>query len=228
MTVLRNAELPLAAGDVLGREEFLRRWEASPEIKKAELIGGVVYMPPVGVEHGDTDSGVNYVLKHYALHTLGCQAGSNATLHLLEDAPQPDAHLRLLREYGGSSWVERGFLHGAPELIAETARSSTSYDLHQKKDLYEAARVKEYIVILYAERRMLWHRLVGRKYQVVPASPDGIIRSSAFPGLWLEVQAFLKDDMARVLDVLNAGLKSEEHEELVRQLRSMAPGGDGP
>ena len=35
MTVLRNAELLLAAGDVLRREEFLRRWEASPEIKKA-------------------------------------------------------------------------------------------------------------------------------------------------------------------------------------------------
>jgi len=44
---------PLAAGDKLTREEFLRRWEAHPEIKLAELVGGLVFMPsPVKVEHG--------------------------------------------------------------------------------------------------------------------------------------------------------------------------------
>src|SRR5262245_32577312 len=31
---------PLAAGDQLTREDFLRRWEADPKIKIAELIGG--------------------------------------------------------------------------------------------------------------------------------------------------------------------------------------------
>jgi hypothetical protein len=33
---------PLAPGDKLTRAEFLRRWEAHAEIKKAELIGGTV------------------------------------------------------------------------------------------------------------------------------------------------------------------------------------------
>jgi hypothetical protein len=36
---------PLETGDRLTRAEFLRRWEAHPEIKKAELIGGRVFMP---------------------------------------------------------------------------------------------------------------------------------------------------------------------------------------
>src|SRR4051812_38376117 len=36
---------PLQMGDNLTREEFLRRWEEHPEVKKAELIGGIVYMP---------------------------------------------------------------------------------------------------------------------------------------------------------------------------------------
>src|ERR1700719_1907905 len=35
---------PLVAGDKLTRREFLRRWEADPEIKNAELIGGMVFM----------------------------------------------------------------------------------------------------------------------------------------------------------------------------------------
>jgi hypothetical protein len=33
---------PLAGGDRLSGEEFMRRWEAHPEIKRAELLGGLV------------------------------------------------------------------------------------------------------------------------------------------------------------------------------------------
>lgn len=36
---------PLNSGDHLSRVEFERRYDAHPEIKKAELIEGVVYMP---------------------------------------------------------------------------------------------------------------------------------------------------------------------------------------
>ena len=36
---------PLHAGDRLSRAEFEWRYQAHPEIKKAELIEGVVYMP---------------------------------------------------------------------------------------------------------------------------------------------------------------------------------------
>ena len=48
---------PLTAGDNLTRERFQRLWELNPDIKKAELIGGIVYMPaPLSVEHGGTDN----------------------------------------------------------------------------------------------------------------------------------------------------------------------------
>jgi hypothetical protein len=51
----RNAAPLLEAGDYLTRPEFERRYHAHPEIKKAELIGGIVYMPsPVRADrHGD-------------------------------------------------------------------------------------------------------------------------------------------------------------------------------
>jgi len=46
---------PLRSGDHLTRDEFERRYEAMPEVNKAELIEGVVYMPsPVSAEdHGE-------------------------------------------------------------------------------------------------------------------------------------------------------------------------------
>ena len=47
---------PLVEGQRLTREEFLRRWEAMPELKRAELIGGVVHMPsPLSAAHGEPD-----------------------------------------------------------------------------------------------------------------------------------------------------------------------------
>jgi hypothetical protein len=36
---------PLENGDRLTRREFERRYNAMPDVKKAELIEGVVYMP---------------------------------------------------------------------------------------------------------------------------------------------------------------------------------------
>ena len=41
---VRAAVPPLREGDRLTRAEFERRWEAMPDLKKAELIDGVVYM----------------------------------------------------------------------------------------------------------------------------------------------------------------------------------------
>jgi Uma2 family endonuclease len=137
---------------------------------------------------------------------------------MLEDAPQPDSHLRILHESGGTSWVEDNYFHGVPELAAEICRSSSSYDLHQKKELYQAAGVKEYLTVLLEERSVRWHRLVARQYQLLPVNPDGVICSTVFPSLWLDPTGLLAGNMPRVLEVLDRGLKSPDHAEFVRQL----------
>ncbi|MFO0926368.1 MAG: hypothetical protein U0736_04925 [Gemmataceae bacterium] len=56
MPTLSRIVPPLLAGDHLSRAEFLRRWDALPDLKRAELIGGVVYMrrPSVPTTPGRT------------------------------------------------------------------------------------------------------------------------------------------------------------------------------
>jgi hypothetical protein len=59
MATIEQCAPPLAAGDKLTREEFLQRWELHPEITRAELIGGTVYMPsPLSFDHAEIDSPV--------------------------------------------------------------------------------------------------------------------------------------------------------------------------
>jgi Uma2 family endonuclease len=209
----------LVAGDFLSREEFLRRWEAMPHVKRAELIGGIVYMPPpLSWEHGTMENRVAGWLAVYVAFTPICEAGNNATWLMREDAPQPDIALRLLPEYGGQSQLQGRYPSGAPEFLAEVCLSSTAYDLHQKLELYQGAGVKEYLAVLLREREVRWHRLVGGRFEVVPAPADGVYRSAVFPGLWLHGGALLAGDLARVLATLQEGLSSPEHAAFVEQL----------
>ena len=209
----------LVAGDCLTQEEFLRRYEAMPHVRKAELIGGIVYMPsPVSVDHGETDFLMAGWLNPYVGSTPGCKGGSNTTWLMLGDAPQPDSHLRMLPEYGGQARVLGKSGHGAPELLLEVALSSTSYDLHQKLDLYLAAGVQEYVVVLLEEREVRWFRRVAGTFERLPTDDQGVIRSIAFPGLWLNVPALLRGEVSGVLATLNQGLQSPEHAEFVAHL----------
>ncbi len=219
-TVTESGVPPLLPGDKLTRDEFLRRWEAHPEIKNAELIGGIVYMSsPVSIDHGDMDGDVGAWLCLYKVSTPGTASGHNTTSFLLDETPQPDLNLRILQEYGGSSWVEGKYLAGKPELLAEICRSSASYDLHVKHDVYETAQIPEYLAILLYEREIRWHVLVNGRYQMLAPDDDGICRSRVFPGLWLDGKALLEGKMEQVLAVLQQGLNSPQHLAFAAELR---------
>ena len=88
----------------------------------------------------------------YAATTPGCKSGHNLTNFLLGDIPQPDVNLLILPEWGGATWVEGKYLHGAPELLAEISDTSARRDLTIKYDLYQKAGVKEYIVVNQADK----------------------------------------------------------------------------
>jgi hypothetical protein len=109
---------PLESGDNLGAIEFLRRYEAMPDVKKAELIEGTVYIhASVRLAHGVSDSIVRGWLGLYAARTPGTQAAGNVTVRLdSENVPQPDALLRILPECGGRTRLdEAGYLFGPPQ-----------------------------------------------------------------------------------------------------------------
>jgi Uma2 family endonuclease len=135
--------LPLENGDRLNRAEFERRYTAMPEVKKAELIEGMVYMasPLRFRSHGKPHAHIMGWLATYEAATPGVELGDNATVRLdADNEPQPDALLRI--DVGGRSQIsDDDYVEGAPELIVEVAASSASYDLHEKlkvdSDLYD-------------------------------------------------------------------------------------------
>ena len=200
----------LEGGDRLSRAEFERRYQGMPQLKKAELIEGVVYVAsPVRIKHhGEPHGDIVTWLGLYKVATPGVMLGDNTTVRLdAENEPQPDALLRIDEFCGGQSRIsEDDYIEGAPELIVEIAASSASYDLHDKMQAYRRNGVREYLVWLTQEQQFRWYILQEGQY--VLQSPDelGILRSQVFPGLQLAVTALLAGDMQRVLAVLQEGI----------------------
>ncbi|MBW4657256.1 MAG: Uma2 family endonuclease [Drouetiella hepatica Uher 2000/2452] len=210
---------PLENGDHLSRFEFERRYQAMPQVRKAELVEGVVYMAsPLRIKsHGEPHGDLVGWLWTYKTATPGVILGIEPTVRLdLENEPQPDA---VLLVPGRQARVgEDDYIEGAPELVVEVAASSVAIDLHDKKRAYRRSGVREYIVWRTLDHQVDWFVLQADEYVAQLPDEQGIIRSNVFPGLWLAVSALLSAEMAIVLSVLQQGLDSPEHHAFVQQL----------
>src|SRR5262249_14942366 len=142
--------LPLEPGDHLTRDEFERRYDAMPGLKKAELIEGVVHVPsPVRWgRHAFPHALVIGWLIQYEELTPGTHTGDNgSTRPAPANEPQPDAALVILPSHGGQArFSDDDYLVGAPELVFEVSASSSSIDLNSKLRTYQNNGVREYVV----------------------------------------------------------------------------------
>ncbi|ACK72115.1 protein of unknown function DUF820 [Gloeothece citriformis PCC 7424] len=212
---------PLESGDRLTRQEFERRYSAS-DIRKAELIEGVVYVasPVRAKRHGNPHAIIMAWLGAYWTATPNVDFYDNPTVRLdADNEPQPDALLRIEPEVGGNSIIsEDDYIEGAPELIVEVAASSAAYDLNDKLNAYRRNGVQEYIVWQTYENRLDWFILEEGRY--IPLVPDerGIIRSQVFPGLWLSVDALREANRSELLAILQEGLQTAEHQAFIERL----------
>ena len=217
---------PLEPGDRLTRAEFERRYQSMAHVKKAELVEGVVYMPsPVRFDrHGHQHYRLIRWIGLYEGATPGLMGADNTTVRLdLSNEPQPDFLLMIDPKRGGQANISKdGYIEKAPELVAEIASSSVSFDLHTKLNVYRRSSVREYIVWRVADETIDLFVLENDDFQPL-ASEDGILKSRIFPGLWLDPAALIRDDRLRLTEVVQRGLASPEHREFVQRLQALAP-----
>jgi Uma2 family endonuclease len=216
----------LEPGDHLTRDEFERRYEAMPQVKKAELMDGVVYIPsPVRLDqHASPHAALMLWLSYYWARTPAVRVGANPTVRLdLDSEPQPDAVMIRQPSHGGRVVIgPRGYVEGGPELVGEVAASTASFDLHTKLRVYRRNHVQEYVVWRVDDQRVDWFVLRNEEYIGLPPTTSGIHQSEVFPGLWLDADALVRLDLARMLDVLQEGIASPEHAAFVAELQRFA------
>jgi Uma2 family endonuclease len=218
---------PLRDGDRLTRAEFERRWDAMPEVTKAELIDGVVHMPAaLSIDHGAPHFDLSGWLWMYRILTPGVGGADNTSIRFDDDNMlQPDALLRILETHTGQCRVRTDrYLEGGPELIAEISNTTTDEDLGAKRNLYRRFGVQEYIVWRVTARAVDWFTLRGGYYFPLEPGADSVIRSEVFPGLWLDPAALVAGNAARLLAVAQLGHGSPEHCAFIADLQRRASG----
>lgn len=177
---------------------------------------------PVRVRrHGGPHARLITWLGHYEAQTPGVEVAGNATARLdLDNEPQADAMLYIAPERGGQVRITPDdYIEAAPELVAEVASSSASYDLNTKLHVYRRNGVQEYVVWRVLDQALDWFVLRGGRYDRLEAADDGgVVRSPLFPGLWLDTAALLRGDLAATLRGLDAGLATAEHAAFVTRL----------
>lgn len=216
----------LVDGQRLTQPEFHARYEAAPSGTWAELITGVVRMSsPVGRPHGRGTGDAYLWVRYYAEFTPGVEALDNTSTVLNGGTEvQPDVQLRILPEAGGQTRGEDLIL-GAPELVVEVAHSSRRLDLGAKLAEYERAGVLDYVVRCIEPDEVRWHARRGGRLEQVPPDADGLYRSAAFPGLWLDPATLLAGDTRALRAAVDRGVATPEHAEFARRLAQTRAGG---
>ncbi len=219
----KSASIPLLqSGDHLDSEEFERRYSAMPEVKKAELIEGVVFMssPVRQRHHSRPHFDLAGWLAQYAGATPGIEGGDNASLRLdTKNQPQADLLLMIQPEYGGQATLVDDYIVGAPELLVEISASTVSMDMKTKLEVYRRCKAREYLVWRIEDEEIDWFVLRRGRF-VKLTSEDGVLRSETFPGLWLDPVALVGMNLARVLEVGRLGIDSPEHSAFVARLQA--------
>jgi hypothetical protein len=210
----------LVEGHRLDQPTFHALYEAMPPESRAELIDGVVYLPgPICIARGRASVSVIVWLGEYAENTPGVEVVVRATTILgWKSELEPDALLRIRPECGGRSYDEKGYLQGAPELVAEVSKATRYVDLGPKKADYERAGVLEYIVRAIDPDEVFWF---GQEQGILVArriDDDGLYRSAAFPGLWLDPIALVNGDRKRLRTIVEQGCGTPEHADFVARL----------
>jgi hypothetical protein len=216
----------LIEGQRLDQPTFHELYERMPEGTRAELIDGVVHMPsPAGPDHSRSSATLVFWLMYYRGNTPGVDVLDIASTALdFKREPQPDAQLRILPECGSRTQTDRKVVRGVPELIAEVSHTSRHTVLGPKFDDHERVGVLEYIVRALEPDELLWFVLRQGRLVELPASSDGLFRSTLFPGLWLDPRALIENDTRRLRAVVDQGLASPEHAGFVARLAAARAG----
>jgi Uma2 family endonuclease len=201
MAIHTAADVSLEAGDHLTQAEFHRRYGLRPDINRAHLVEGIVYIGGrVRLrEHGEPHAKMVgwlgfYVADHPDANCL------DAVSLILDDRNEIQPDVLLWRpETGGARIDEEGCLVGPPQLIVEVTASSVSYDLHEKKEAYRRNGVGEYVVWRVLDQAIDRFRLIDGQYVLIEQDAEGVVESEQFPGLRLHVPTMLAGDLTTVL-----------------------------
>jgi Putative restriction endonuclease len=124
----------------------------------------------------------------------------------------------LLPPLVASQHLDQPTFHERYEAMPPETRSELVGGVVYKQADYERVGVREYVVVEWEPDRVHWFIHGRKRFQALRPGRDGIYRSEAFPGLWLNAEALYAEDLPRLMEILDQGLATPEHADFAAKL----------
>ena len=190
--------------DRMSFEEFLNRAE---DESWAEWVDGeVMLLSPPSVEHQDVSGFLTTLLRFYAEEN---QLGRVLSApFLMKNGPtlpgrEPDI---LFVATQNLTRLQPNYLEGPADLVVEIiSTESRTRDRNEKFTEYEQGGVREYWIVDPARDQAEFYQSNAQgSFQPVTPDANGIYRSDAMPGLWIEVPWLWRTPLPTLRSVLRA------------------------
>ncbi len=182
-------------------EDYLRR---APENRICEFIDGVVYMPsPASLRHQFDVILLSFLLRGFtATRPVGRLLAAPACLRVSEGRLlEPDLFVVPPDHIGDTKTY---FIDPPVLLVIEVLSKSTrSYDLNRKIELYRKADVAEIWFVDDRQETLIVYRRTDQGYEVERIE-SGFLRCQSLPGFWIDVAWLWADPEPNVITCLNA------------------------
>ncbi len=182
-------------------EETFEAW-CNEDTRAEYLDGEVIVHSPASFEHETFLPRLTSVMEIYVEEkNLGVICGSNFQIRLRSGRRRmadlcfiSNARLPLAQD---------NFIDGAPDLVIEVVSpESSDRDWHEKYLDYEAAGVREYLIIDFLSWRIAFYRLQSNGLFAPVQEQDGKLHSHCLPGFWFKPEWFWQKPMPKTMEIL--------------------------
>lgn len=156
-------------------------------------------------------------INHYRMSTPGMHVCVHVPVQI---NPQARVIPGLIAQVGNGRFkqcepVHYDYFTGPPNFVFDVFRVEQRHDYESRRSLFEQNGVIEYAAWFSSEKLPIWNRLVEGEYQTIQEDEDGLIKSTALPGLWIPVKALADRDWWSVMAKISHGITRRGHRDFM-------------
>jgi len=111
--------------------------------------------------------------------------------------------------------VDYDHFSGPPNFVFDVFRDEQRGTYDSRRELYEQNGVIEYVAWFNSSKLPIWNRLAKSKYREIEEDEDGLIKSTALPGLWIPTKSWAERDMWSIMAKISHGITRRGHRDFM-------------
>ncbi|NKB68474.1 MAG: hypothetical protein GKR89_15535 [Candidatus Latescibacteria bacterium] len=107
------------------------------------------------------------------------------------------------------------YFSGPPNFVFDAFGDNQKDEYEYRRQCFETSGVVEYVAWFASDKLPIWNRRQDRRFKEVNTDQDGLIQSTALPGMWLPVEALGNRDWWSVIATIARGITRREHHDFM-------------